>query len=85
VKELENVLPRLLDIMAKVSAEKHIHFSKLDLTDKYSLMSVKRREQRWNFASIMPAKPDKELMVVVPSAIPVFGICPSSLLRSDPS
>jgi hypothetical protein len=61
--------------MAKVPAEKHIHFSKLDLTDEYLLMSVQRREQRWNFASVMPANPDKELMVVVPSALHELG-CP---------
>jgi hypothetical protein len=33
VKELGNVLPRLLDFMATVSIEEHIHFSKLDLAD----------------------------------------------------
>jgi hypothetical protein len=82
VKELRNILPRLLDIMAKVPAEKHIHFSKLDLTDEYLLMSVRRREQRWHFASVMPVKPDKELMVVVPCALqlewnesPAFFLC----------
>jgi hypothetical protein len=35
VKELGNVLPRLLDFMATVPAEEHIHFSKMDLADGY--------------------------------------------------
>jgi hypothetical protein len=35
VKELGKVLPRLLDFMATVPAEEHIHFSKMDLADGY--------------------------------------------------
>jgi hypothetical protein len=27
------------------------------------------REERWNFAYVMPAKPGEELMVLVPSAL----------------
>jgi hypothetical protein len=68
VKELGNVLPRLLDFMATVPPEEHIHFSKLDLADGYWRMRV-TREERWNFAYVMPAKPGEELMVVVPSAL----------------
>jgi hypothetical protein len=68
VKELGNVLPRLLDFMATVPAEEHIHFSKLDLADGYWRMIV-TREERWNFSYVMPARPGEELMVVVPSAL----------------
>jgi hypothetical protein len=52
--------------MATVPAEEHIHFSKLDLADGYWRMRV-TREERWNFAYVMPAKPGEELIVVVPS------------------
>jgi hypothetical protein len=68
VKELGKVLPRLLDFMATVPAEEHIHFSKLDLADGYWRMRV-TRDERWNFAYVIPSKPGEELMVVVPSAL----------------
>jgi len=58
VKELGNVLPRLLDFMATVPPEEHIHFSKLDLADGYWRMIVEE-EQQWNFAYVMPSAPDK--------------------------
>jgi hypothetical protein len=35
VKELGHVLPRILDFMASVPEEEHIHFSKMDLADGY--------------------------------------------------
>jgi hypothetical protein len=53
VKELGNVLPRILDFMASVPAHEHIHFSKMDLADGYWQMVVKP-EARWNFAYVMP-------------------------------
>jgi hypothetical protein len=68
VKELGNVLPRLLDFMATVPAEEHIHFSKLDLADRYWRMIV-TREERCNFAYVMPSKPGEELMIVARSAL----------------
>jgi hypothetical protein len=68
VKELGNVLPRILDFMAKVPEEEHIHFAKLDLADGYWRMVVER-EARWNFAYVMPDEPGAELMVVIPSAL----------------
>jgi hypothetical protein len=40
VKELGNVLPRLLDFMASVPPEEHIHFSKMDLADSYLCMAI---------------------------------------------
>jgi hypothetical protein len=40
VKELGNVLPRILDFMASVPAEEHIHFAKMDLADGYWRMVV---------------------------------------------
>jgi hypothetical protein len=68
VKELGNVLPRLLDFMTTVPAEEHIYFSKLDLADGYWRMIVEQ-EQRWNFAYVMPGEPGDEVMIVVPSAL----------------
>jgi hypothetical protein len=62
------LLSSLLDFMATVPAEEHIHFSKLYLADGYWRMIV-TREERWNFAYVMPSKPGEELMVVVPSAL----------------
>jgi hypothetical protein len=44
VKELGNVLPHLLDFMAQVPAEEHIHFSKLDLADGYWRIIVEEEE-----------------------------------------
>ena len=68
VKELGNVLPRLLDFMATVPPEEHIHFSKLDLADGYWRMIVEE-EQQWNFAYVMPSAPDKPKRIVVPRAL----------------
>jgi hypothetical protein len=68
VKELGNVLPRLLDFMADVPAEEHIHFSKMDLADGYWRMVVEP-DARWNFAYVMPSGPGEPLRLVVPSAL----------------
>jgi hypothetical protein len=68
VNELGNVLPRILDFITTVPEKEHIQFSKLDLADGYWRMRV-TREERWNFAYVMPAKPGEVLMVVVPSAL----------------
>jgi hypothetical protein len=68
VKELGNVLPRLLDFMKEVPAEEHIHFSKLDLADGYWRMIVEE-DARWNFAYVMPGAPGAPIQVVVPSAL----------------
>jgi hypothetical protein len=56
VKELGNVLPRILNFMAEVPAEEHIHFTKVDLADGYWRMIVDP-EERWNFAYVMPLAP----------------------------
>jgi hypothetical protein len=68
VKELGNVLPRILDFMAEVPAEEHIHFSKLDLADGYWRMVV-APEARWNFAYVMPSAPGTPTRLVVPRAL----------------
>jgi hypothetical protein len=68
VKELGNVLPRIVDFMSEVPAEEHIHFSKLDLADGYWRMIVELLA-RWNFAYVMPGEPGDEIMIVVPSAL----------------
>jgi hypothetical protein len=68
VKELGNVLPRLLDFMMDVPAEEHIHFSKMDLADGYWRMVV-QPEARWNFAYVMPSTPGSPTKLVIPSAL----------------
>jgi hypothetical protein len=68
VKELGNVLPRLLDFMADVPAAEHIHFSKMDLADGYWRMVVEP-SSRWNFAYVMPSVPGTPTRLVVPSAL----------------
>ena len=68
VKELGNVLPRILDFMATVPPEEHIHFAKLDLADGYWRMVVEP-EARWNFAYVMPSAPGQPTRLVVPRAL----------------
>ena len=68
VKELGNVLLRVLDFMATVPEEEDIHFAKVDLADGYWRMIVEK-EQRYNFAYVLPTKPGMETMIVVPSAL----------------
>jgi hypothetical protein len=68
VKELGNVLPRLLDFMMTVPAEEHIHFQKVDLADGYWRMIVEQ-DSRWNFAYVMPGMPGTPVRLVVPSAL----------------
>jgi hypothetical protein len=69
VKELGNVLPRLLDfLMATVPLDEHVHFSKLDLANGYWRMIVEEEQQR-NFAYVMRSAPGKQKMIVVPRAL----------------
>jgi hypothetical protein len=68
VKELGNVLPRILDFMASVPAAEHIHFAKMDLADGYWRMVVESKA-RWNFAYVMPTTPGQPLQLVVPWAL----------------
>jgi hypothetical protein len=68
VKELGNVLPRMLDFMASVPAEEHIHFSKMDLADGYWRMVVDP-DSRWNFAYVMPTAPGTPTQLVIPAAL----------------
>jgi hypothetical protein len=68
VKELGNVLPRILDFMSTVPAEEHIHFAKIDLADGYWRMIVDP-EERWNFAYVMPSLPGEPIRLVIPSAL----------------
>jgi hypothetical protein len=68
VKELGNVLPRILDFMSSVPAVEHIHFAKLDLADGYWQMVVEPKAW-WNFAYVMPTAPGQPLQLVVPRAL----------------
>jgi hypothetical protein len=68
VKELGNVLPRILDFMATVPSSEHIHFSKMDLADGYWRMIVEP-DARWNFAYVMPSSPGEPVRLVIPRAL----------------
>jgi hypothetical protein len=68
VKEIGNVLPRLLDFIMDLPAEEHIHFSKMDLANGYWRMLVKP-EARWNFAYVMPSPPGTPTRLVIPRAL----------------
>ncbi len=68
MKELGNVLPRILDFMASVPPEEHIHFSKMDLADGYWRMVVEP-DARWNFAYVMPSAEGQPIRLVIPRAL----------------
>jgi hypothetical protein len=68
VKELGNVLPRILNFMATVPPEEHIHFSKLDLADGFWRMIVEP-DERWNFCYVMPTPPGTPTQIVIPGAL----------------
>jgi hypothetical protein len=68
VKELGNVLPRILDFMSMVPADEHIHFAKIDLADGYWRMIVDP-DERWNFVYVMPSLPGQPVRLVIPSAL----------------
>jgi hypothetical protein len=58
----------LLDVIATVPPEEHIHFSKLDLADGYWRMVVEDG-QKCYFAYVMPGTPGTPTMIVVPRAL----------------
>ncbi len=58
----------MLDFMASVPIEEHIHFSKMDLADGYWRMIVEP-EAQWNFAYVMPCAPGGEINIVIPTAL----------------
>jgi hypothetical protein len=68
VKELGNVLSRLLRFMQEVPPEEEIHFAKIDLADGYWRMIVEE-ESRWNFAYVLPGPVDAPIRLVIPSAL----------------
>jgi hypothetical protein len=68
VKELGNVLARLLQFMQDVPAEEHIQFAKIDLADGYWRMIVEK-ESRYNFAYVLPGSPGSPIRLVIPSAL----------------
>jgi hypothetical protein len=68
VKELGNVLSRLLQFMQEVPMEEHILFAKIDLANGYWRMIV-GKESWWNFAYILPSWPGSPLQLVIPSAL----------------
>jgi hypothetical protein len=68
VKELGNVLKRLLRFMQEVPAEEHIQLSKIDLADGYWRMIVEETS-RWNFAYVLPGPPGGPTRIVIPSAL----------------
>jgi hypothetical protein len=68
VKELGNVLSRLLRFMQEVPVKEHILFSKIDLANGYWRMVVEK-DSRWNFAYVLPGRPGSPLRLMIPSAL----------------
>jgi hypothetical protein len=68
VKELGNVLKRMLQFMHEVPEEEEIHFSKIDLADGYWRMIVEE-SSRYNFAYVLPGPPGAPIQLVIPSAL----------------
>jgi hypothetical protein len=68
VKELGNVLKRMLQFMHEVPAEEEIHFAKVDLADGYWRMIVEE-SSRYNFTYVLPGPPDVPIQLVILSAL----------------
>ena len=68
VKEIGKVLHRLLYFMKMTRAGKWILFSKLDISDGFWRLVV-RKEDSFNFAFVLPQLPGQPTKVVVPSAV----------------
>jgi hypothetical protein len=68
VKELGNVLKRLLRFMQEMPTEEHIQLSKIDLADGYWRMIVEETSP-WNFAYVLPGPPGELVKIVIPSAL----------------
>ena len=68
VKEIGKVLHRLLHFMKMTKAGKWILFSKLDISDGFWRLVV-RKEDSFNFAFVLPQLPGQPTRIVVPSAV----------------
>jgi len=68
VKEIGKVLHRLLHFMKITRAGKWILFSKLDISDGFWRLVV-RKEDSFNFAFVLPQLPGQPTRIVVPSAV----------------
>jgi len=68
VKEIGKVLHRLLHFMKMTRAGKWILFSKLDISDGFWRLVV-RKEDSFNFAFVLPQLPGQPTRIVVPSAV----------------
>ena len=67
VKEIGRVLHRLLYFMKMTRAGKWILFSKLDISDGFWRLVV-RKEDSFNFAFVLPQLPGQPTRIVLPSA-----------------
>lgn len=68
VKELGQVLPRLLTFMSETPRHEHINFSKIDLSDGFWRMIVGEADC-WNFAYVLPDPPGHQTRLVIPHAL----------------
>jgi hypothetical protein len=68
VKDLGNILSRLLQFMQEVPVEEEIHFAKMDLANGYWHIIVER-SSCWNFDYVLPAPPGTPVQLVIPSAL----------------
>lgn len=68
VKEIGQVLRRLLYFMKKARSGEWIYFSKLDISDGFWRLVV-RPEDSYNFAYVLPQLPGEPIRIVIPSAL----------------
>ncbi len=68
VKEIGKVLPRLLQYMRNNPAGLHILFGKLDISDGFWGLIV-RKSDSFNFAYVLPQPEGNPIRIVVPSAV----------------
>ena len=68
VKEIGKVLHRLLYFMKMTRSGEWILFSKLDISDGFWRLVVRRKDS-FNFAYVLPQPPGQPIRIVVPSAV----------------
>ncbi len=84
MKELGNVLPRLIATVAEATpTTDHIFFAKWDIKDGFWRMVVSKNEA-WNFCYVLPARPNEKIMIVCPDSLPM-GWCESPPLFGSAS
>jgi hypothetical protein len=68
VKEIDKVLPRMLQYMRDTPAGLHILFSKLDISDGFWRLTVQEYNS-YNFAYVLPQEASEPFWIVIPAAV----------------